>query len=263
MEQSISIKIPVYEQQDLSVNSFGHSVTAPCHQYGPAVRPYYLIHFILKGKGEYITNNTSYQLAEGQGFLIEPDSQIMYISDREDPWTYIWVGFSGRFAHTLLSSLGLSQEQPIFRSSEKDRLLEYVSNMIRHNHGSIEDTYYIMGMLFLFLSTIASSNRDTLPPSDGNVYINQAITYIQNHITESFQVDDIAHYVGLNRTYLSTLFTNPAEIKTKSAGITFSLPATGTISTRLVVLFSFGSNDTITACFTCPSLSKTNSLTVV
>ncbi|MCI6886826.1 MAG: AraC family transcriptional regulator [Lachnospiraceae bacterium] len=206
MEQSISIKIPVYEQQDLSVNSFGHSVTAPCHQYGPAVRPYYLIHFILKGKGEYITNNTSYQLAEGQGFLIEPDSQIMYISDREDPWTYIWVGFSGRFAHTLLSSLGLSQEQPIFRSSEKDRLLEYVSNMIRHNHGSIEDTYYIMGMLFLFLSTIASSNRDTLPPSDGNVYINQAITYIQNHITESFQVDDIAHYVGLNRTYLSTLF---------------------------------------------------------
>ena len=206
MEQSISIKIPIYEQQDLSVNSFGHSVTAPRHQYGPAVRPYYLIHFILKGKGVYHSNHSSYQLSEGQGFLIEPDSPVMYISDEKDPWTYIWVGFSGRFARTLLASLGLSQEQPIFRSTEKDKLLEYVSNMIRHNHGSTEDTYYILGMLFLFLSTIAASNRDTLPPTDGNVYVNQAITFIQNHITESFQIDDIARYVGLNRTYLSTLF---------------------------------------------------------
>lgn len=206
MEQSISIKFPIYEQQDIAVNSFGHSVTAPRHQYGPAVRPYYLIHFILNGKGEYTTNHTSYQLSEGQGFLIEPDSPVLYVSDRDDPWTYIWVGFSGRFARTLIESLGLSSEQPIFRSSEKDKLLEYITNMIHHNHGSTEDTYYILGMLFLFLSTIAASNRDTLPPTDGNVYVSQAITYIQNHITESIQIDDIARYVGLNRTYLSTLF---------------------------------------------------------
>lgn len=206
MEQSISIKMPVYDQQDLCVNSFGHSVTAPRHQYGPAVRPYYLIHFILEGKGEYISNSTHYKLSAGQGFLIEPDCQTTYIADDKEPWTYIWVGFSGKFAETIPACLGLSQEQPIFRSTEKDKLLEYVTNMICHNHGSTEDTFHILGMLFLFLSTIASSNRDILPPADGNVYVNQAITYIQNHITEPLQVDDIAHYVGLNRTYLSTLF---------------------------------------------------------
>ena len=61
----------------------------------------------------------------------------------------------------------------------------------------------------------------------------------------------------------SSVPINPADIKTKSAGIVCSLPATGTISTRLVSLFSFGSNETITASFTWPFLSRINSFTVV
>ena len=73
METALSVNIPVYEHQQLSINAFGHSVTMPGHTYGPAVRPYYLIHFILEGKGEFIVNGTHYKLSAGKGFLIEPD----------------------------------------------------------------------------------------------------------------------------------------------------------------------------------------------
>ena len=120
MEDSLSFNILGNGQQQLCLNAFGHSVTMPFHKYGPAVRPYHLIHYILEGKGEFIVNETHYTLSAGKGFLIEPDHQTTYISDGEEPWTYIWVGFSGGDAKRIVSSLGLSQEQPIFRCEKKE-----------------------------------------------------------------------------------------------------------------------------------------------
>ncbi|MGN0293028.1 MAG: helix-turn-helix domain-containing protein [Lachnospiraceae bacterium] len=210
MENSITFDFPSSQAQDmsmdLSLNSFGHSVTEPGHQYGPAVRSYYLIHYILDGEGEFQVNHIRYHLKKGQGFLIEPDYQTTYISDTDHPWTYIWIGFSGRTAGTIVNSLGLSQDNPIFTCSEGEHLKKYVLEIMRHNHPNPSDSYRAMGMFFLFISTIAGAQKDQLPSSDGNTYVQHAISYIHRHISEPVLVEDIADYVGLNRSYLSTLF---------------------------------------------------------
>ncbi len=205
METALSVNIPVYEHQQLSINAFGHSVTMPGHTYGPAVRPYYLIHFILEGKGEFIVNGTHYKLSAGKGFLIEPDYQTVYKADLEDPWTYIWIGFSGKDAWQAMAMLGLSQEQPIFKSEEKETLKTCVMSMIRRNRRNAADTFYSLSMLFLFLSTIAASSQDD-SLKGGNLYVDQVIAYIRSHIAEPLKTEDIARYVGLNRSYLSALF---------------------------------------------------------
>ena len=49
MEDMQSINVPPAEESNLFLTTFGHSVTGPGHRYGPAVRSYYLIHFILCG----------------------------------------------------------------------------------------------------------------------------------------------------------------------------------------------------------------------
>lgn len=206
MEDPLSINIPSGGGQPLCLNTFGHSVTMPFHKYGPAVRPYYLIHYILEGKGEFIVNETHYGLSAGKGFLIEPDHQTTYISDGEEPWTYIWVGFSGGDAKRIVSSLGLSQEQPIFKCEQKEKLTDCILGMIEHEHSNAEDTFYSLAMLYLFLSTVAASDRGVSVRQDSNLYVDQAIAYIRDHITEPLQAEEVARYVGLNRSYLSTLF---------------------------------------------------------
>ncbi|MDY2628707.1 MAG: AraC family transcriptional regulator [Lachnospiraceae bacterium] len=210
MENSITIDLPSCEVQDsnlnLYLNSFGHSVTAPCHRYGPAVRSYYLIHYILEGEGEFMVNNIRYHLTKGQGFLIEPDYQTTYTSDAENPWTYIWVGFSGKAAGSIVDTLGLSQGNPIFSCDEGEKLKKYVLEIIRHNHSNPSDTYRALGTFFLFISTLAESQKNQTPTTDGNSYIQHAITYIHRHINEPILVEDVADYVGLNRSYLSVLF---------------------------------------------------------
>lgn len=205
MEHSFSVNIPSCGRR-LSVNAFGHSVTMPCHKYGPAVRPYYLIHYILEGKGKFVVNGIDYKLSAGKGFLIEPDYQTIYMADRDEPWTYIWIGFSGADAKEIVSSLGLSQEHPIFSSGEKETLENCIAEMISHDSGSASDTLYLLSMLYLFLSTVAASDREELSNRDGNPYVIQAITYIRNHIEESLRTEAVARYVGLNRSYFSTLF---------------------------------------------------------
>lgn len=206
MEKSIFMEFQQNTDSDLYVSVFGHSVTEPLHKAGPSVRSFYLIHFILEGEGDFYVNNVCYHLHSGQGFLIEPDNQTTYISDHDNPWSYIWVGFSGRKARELLHSIGLTQETPIFSSEQGDKLKKYVFDMLEHNYSNRADSYRLLAMLYLFLSVIAESQTGKLEPPSGNTYVNHAVSYIQNHYGLPVTIEEIADYVGINRSYLSSLF---------------------------------------------------------
>ena len=78
--------------------------------------------------------------------------------------------------------------------------------MLSHERSTIKDSFYLTSMFFLFISTIASSNSNMYPVSRGSSYSEHAIYYIRNHIAEPIQVESIARYVGLNRTYFCKVF---------------------------------------------------------
>ena len=85
------------------------------------MRSHYLIHCILSGKGVYRTSardrSASYQLHQGQAFLIEPNCIVHYSADGDDPWEYIWIEFDGLKAREFIHQAGLSQECPIFHAA--------------------------------------------------------------------------------------------------------------------------------------------------
>ncbi len=206
MEKSICIEVPKAAESDLYLNVFGHSVTESLHKAGPCVKSFYLIHFILEGEGTFMVNNVTYHLKKGQGFLIEPDYQVTYISDKANPWAYVWVGFSGREAGKMLRTIGLSQENPIFTCEEGEKLEKYVFDMLAHNYSNHADSYRLTGMLYLFLSAIAKAQQTKIEAPSGNTYVNHAVAYIQNHYSIPVSVEEISDYVGINRSYLSSLF---------------------------------------------------------
>ena len=70
---------------DIKLRFCGHSECLPLHSYGPGTRPYYLMHFVLSGKGRLVVNKTEYQITENQLFLVEPDQMVFYQADKEDP----------------------------------------------------------------------------------------------------------------------------------------------------------------------------------
>ena len=92
----------------------GTEQCAPSHSYGPAARPYYLLHHVLKGKGTFSCCGKEYSLQPGQGFLIVPGQVTRYQADAADPWQYLWIAIDRQGAKSLFDSTTLSAHSPIY-----------------------------------------------------------------------------------------------------------------------------------------------------
>jgi len=47
------------------------------------------------GKGKILVDGKTIYLSAGDLFILPKDVSIFYQADDIDPWTYLWVGFSG------------------------------------------------------------------------------------------------------------------------------------------------------------------------
>lgn len=208
MEKAYKLEFLKEENNSLYVNSCGCSKTEPLHSFGPALKPNYLIHYVLSGKGRFTIGGQKYSLEEGYGFLIHPGELAFYQADEKEPWTYVWVGFSGLQADNYVKSLGLSIRMPIFKSNKSDELYECVRDMMEHNTFGVKNELRRNGDLNLFLSIVAEgmSVLDKEEGDKGNQYVKRAIEYIQSNYFNPVKVTDVAEYVCINRSYLYTLF---------------------------------------------------------
>lgn len=208
MENANVLIIPENHQSDFYILYCGYAECNALHNFGPAVRPNYLIHYVLSGKGSYYVGDNQFSLQKGQGFIIEPNVLTRYQAAKDDPWTYIWIGFSGEKSNDHLRNLGLGSNQLIFQSSKGNEIKKIILEMLEQTKISIYSEYRLQGLFYLFLSLLA---EDTSPiQKEGitkeNTYIRKSISFIQTHYNQPIKVSDIAHYVSLNRCYLSTLF---------------------------------------------------------
>ena len=216
MEEAESFVATTYNET-LSLTTFGKSVTEPGHSWGPDIRSYYLIHYVVSGRGTFQTfgsNAKKYELRAGQGFLIEPCMVTRYESDAHEPWSYMWVGFSGKAAPSIISSLGINQNSPIFSCTQEQgrQLAGCIEKMLKYKDNSPTSTFRQMESFYGFVSLLTESIREPVPAESSNDYVSQCIEYIKAHLSEPFTVQDLADYLRLNRSYLTLLFKNNLDM---------------------------------------------------
>lgn len=173
---------------DLYLCYCGLEKCAPLYSFGPAVRPTYLIHYVLDGKGYYYVNDNKYTVEKNQGFLIEPNVVTFYQADKENPWTYLWIGIDGDKVKLYLNAAGLNENNLIFNYEKDDSLKEYVLEMLKHHTMSDSDAFKIEGLLYLFFSKLCEDRKEVVSLSteeNTNNYINKAIEFIQNNYHNS------------------------------------------------------------------------------
>ena len=208
MEDQVLLRPSENRFQDLRLCFCGYEVCDPLHGWGPAVRPNYLIHFVLSGKGNFQVHDRRWELSAGEGFLIEPEVVTYYQADQEDPWTYVWIGFEGRLAAPLVHLLGLGNERLIFRSKHGAELRQVVLAMLRSSTLSLENDFLLQSQLHLFFAILLRDLDVHYEVTGGgeNLYVRAARNYIQANYSRNIHVSDIAAYTGINRSYLYTLF---------------------------------------------------------
>lgn len=224
MEKAYKLEFAGEQTGSLYVNCCGLSRTEGLHSFGPALKPHYLVHYILSGKGRFVIGGKEYPLEAGYGFLITPDELAFYQADENDPWTYVWVGFSGTQAAEYISNIGLSVRQPIFKSEESQELYRIVKDMMEHNTFGLSHDLRRNGQLGVFLSIIAEGTKVTENETDkANNYVRKAVSFIQSNYCNPIKVTDVADYVCINRSYLYTLFQNSIGMSPQQFLATFRI----------------------------------------
>lgn len=191
--------------EQIIVKQCGTEACAPAHQYGPAVRDHYLIHYVASGKGTFTSETGTFPLCAGQGFLIAPDQVTVYQADAAQPWTYGWVGYAGHDAAMLTKQVGLSRENPVFTAGPADvifdilKTMEDESSMLRMGHMSA------LGGFFRLLPYI-----DQRIPYESHElsreYFEKAQWYMEGNFFRPILISDVASFVGLSRSQLFRVF---------------------------------------------------------
>ena len=174
------------------------------HAYGPAIRTQYLFHYVASGKGVFRTKNAVYRLTAGQGFLIVPSQLTYYQADPDTPWTYYWIGFDGTEVPGILADCGLSEENPIYRGEAGGQLQVVLGKIIETFRTNPDDKYAVLSLFYSAVALMQNNGAARHGNEDG--YVEKALDYLHHNYTYRIRVEDIARYVGLDRTYLFKLF---------------------------------------------------------
>lgn len=213
MERSFVKSYAFEVEKDLCLLGTGKAICGALHSFGPAVRPYYVLHIVTAGHGSYDIDGHIYSVKGGQGFLIPPDKRTFYQADREDPWNYYWVSFSGNLASLYLDGLGLDSKHPVFKAEKMEELVAIIEEAFLIDEVSIQAELMLSSYLYKFLSTLQQSDTSIITSNKVvNPHVQYAIDYIKANYASSLTVTSLAHSLSLNRSYLSTVFKKEMNV---------------------------------------------------
>ena len=162
------------------------------HSFGPAVRLYWLLHYVISGKGTYTVNDKTYHLSSGQAFFIKPDEITKYAADKDEPWTYVWVAFSADIP-------GLNGVPYVIKDKDLQKVFKNVSENI-----SVDDTSFAIiktWEVFRVLSKYFTENNNAN-------YTKRAVNIIKTQYMQDISVKSIADQLNIDRSYFANVFKN-------------------------------------------------------
>lgn len=204
---------------DLNVDHYGAEQCDKGYSFGPTIRDDYVLHFITEGKGKIVVNGITNYLSVGDLFILPKDISIFYQADNLDPWTYIWVGFSGSRSEALLNQSQLLKNYYL-KSTLNSKILEYMYkiNTIQINPiPSITELLLIGYLNQLLAALIEEFPNETLmnPETQTKHYVQQAIKLIHSHYNSPIKVSEIASSLALSRSYLYKIFKQETGLSIK------------------------------------------------
>ena len=200
----------------LYVQNTGCQQCPPCYGWGPGVRNHFLLHHVLRGKGVYTCGDKRYELSAGDTFLIYPDTTIHYFADGEDPWEYLWVGFSGMDAKGYMEQTDFTPEEPVFYGRDRDALRERMEAVYTCYGTQPWEQLDMTARLYSLLSyLVQTAQQKKKVGAEIQDCAQLAAEYIINHYEEPLTVEGLAAYASVSHSSLYRRFIKRFQISPK------------------------------------------------
>ncbi|RHT59592.1 AraC family transcriptional regulator [Clostridium sp. AM29-11AC] len=177
---------------DINPVDCGREACAPGHSFGPAARFYWLLHYVIQGRGAFTAGGKESPVRAGQMFVIRPFEVSYYEADRREPWEYIWIGFT----------CGIPLPECLLQEAvvNASRCGSIFSSMLEAENQTDSRELFLCGKVFQLLAALEEK------PAGGEDYVEQARTYLEANYMRDVSIGELAGKLNLNRSYFSTLF---------------------------------------------------------
>lgn len=200
------------QTEDIYLTLCGIETCSPGMEFHTNGRGGYHLHVILAGKGTLCVEGRKQNLHFGQMFMTKPNEDTWYCASKEDPWKYCWITFDGNNASSYAENAGFKKKvnwQNCY--VEVQTFYTLVQRILERPELNLANDLMRLGVLLEYLSLAVESNYKSTQvvrhahEYAPDVYVNHALDFI-HHNYSSIKVNDVARYIGINRSYLSNIF---------------------------------------------------------
>lgn len=175
---------------DLNPKSCGCQTAWECSDAIPAVSAFTSLHYVISGKGILKKDSQSFEIKEGDIFIIKRGEAALCSAAPYTPLSYYFVSFDGILASDF-------EALPAVFSGEKS-CFEKI--------GSVEDgSPKSISLLSSYLFEIYSKYC-RLEKNDLNDYVERIKSYIESNYQNDIRIEQISSLLHLSRAYIARIF---------------------------------------------------------
>ncbi|WP_210139730.1 AraC family transcriptional regulator [Staphylococcus sp. GDY8P120P] len=195
---------------DADLVECGIEIGVPNVGYKYSVIKEFVLHIVTHGEGVFIYNGKKHALKEGDMFLLEKGMDVEYRPSFSNPWTYYWIGLSGKQILDYLQRCHIVDKHVIINqeTSEISHTIQKICNLSKsidtNNSNDILIMQYLYDLAYKLqkqFPKIFSVNVDII-----NKDIQNAVAYINTNYQNNIMIVDVANHVNVTRSHLFRLF---------------------------------------------------------
>jgi AraC-like DNA-binding protein len=194
----------------------GRCEVKPHFHEGPKYVNHYSLHFVLEGSGTFLQGNRVLTLGKGDLFCLFPNISLQYSTSKDNLLQLVWIAFNGKQALSLLDRFGLrpnSPHLPAYMNNEAVNRLEQVMLVFKQPGNSTRDILRHSVFFKLFDDLLALHPSDArIHRNDPSPWLDKGLDYMKMHCTEGITVEEVAKYVGIDRSYFSKRFQKKFKV---------------------------------------------------
>jgi AraC-like DNA-binding protein len=201
---------------DLNLDECGIHQCTYLNKYSYVVENAYMIHYVMQGIGYLQVENQRFKLEKGDAFIVKKGMKISYYPDKNDPWKYCWIAFSGVLADKYLTKYDFTNTCKVsFATTESlpNLLIAFTEELKDETNDN--ELFRLSHLYPLFYELCKKLVQPKVLENKENILnhnLEKAIQYINKNYQQPIKVTDVCEEINVTRSYLYKIFTQNLKI---------------------------------------------------
>lgn len=169
-----------------------------------------VLHIVTEGEGTFKCSGIEHKLKEGDMFLLKKDEAVEYYPSFSKPWTYYWLGMSGKQIINYLNRCQIIDNYVIVNKDTSDikKIIQTVCELSKTIGSQNASDILIMQNLYQLVYKLQELFPKTFSTEIEiiNEDIQHAVDFINTNYNNNIMVVDVANHVNITRSHLFKLF---------------------------------------------------------